>query len=203
MPTRQAASSALTLFFASPRLKKPGRKSEKSAKALITTSQSLTLETRSFTGVVVCDQAPSATSIVEAPGAVVNGNQAVWRFDELKPGEKQNLSITLTTCTPGYFVNHVYVDNCQRCRDCAEWGTRWRGTPALNGCFADTKDPICVGDFNSYTLNVTNQGSEEDTNLRVVLRFPVRACACDNTRRFSGDNFWTNSDFRSDPDCWI
>ena len=125
-----------------------------------------------LTGVVVCDQAPSATSIVEAPGAVVNGNQAVWRFDELRPGAKENLDITLTTCTPGYFVNRVSVDNCQRCRDCAEWGTRWRGTPALNGCFADTKDPICVGDFNTYTLRVTNQGSEEDTNLRVVLHFP-------------------------------
>lgn len=125
-----------------------------------------------LTQVVVCDMAPSATSIVEAPGAVVNGNQAVWRFNELKPGEQQTMGLTLTTCTPGYFVNRVSVDNCQRCRDCAEFGTRWRGTPALNGCFEDTKDPICVGDFNSYILRVTNQGSEEDTNLRVVVRFP-------------------------------
>jgi len=127
---------------------------------------------KTLTQVVVCDMAPAATSIVEAPGAVVNGNQSVWRFDELQPGEQQTVGLTLTTCTPGYFVNRVSVDNCQRCRDCAEFGTRWRGTPALNGCFQDTKDPICVGDFNSYMLRVTNQGSEEDTNLRVVLRFP-------------------------------
>jgi len=125
-----------------------------------------------LTQVVLCDQAPSATSIVEAQGAVVNGNQAVWRFDELAPGDEKTVTLTLTTCTPGYFVNRVSVDNCQRCRDCAEWGTRWRGTPALNACFADAKDPICLGDFNTYVLRVTNQGSEEDTNLKVVVRFP-------------------------------
>ncbi len=122
--------------------------------------------------VVMSDCAPPATSIVEAPGACVNGNQAVWRWDELKPGESKTVTLTLTTCTPGYYVNEVNVNNCERCCCSAEWGTRWKGTPALNGCFEDTKDPICLGDFNSYMLRVTNQGSEEDTNLRVVVRFP-------------------------------
>jgi len=127
---------------------------------------------KSLTGVVLCDQAPAATSIVEARGATINGNQAVWRWDELKPGEKQTVVLTLTTCTPGYFVNRVSVDNCQRCYATAEWGTRWRGTPAINACFADLEDPICVGQPTAYILRVTNQGSEEDTNLNVVIRFP-------------------------------
>lgn len=127
---------------------------------------------KSLTGVVLCDQAPGATSIVEARGATVNGNQAVWRWDELKPGEKQTVILTLTTCTPGYFVNRVSVDNCQRCRANAEWGTRWKGTAAINACFADLDDPICVGQSTAYILRVTNQGSEEDTNLKVVIRFP-------------------------------
>lgn len=127
---------------------------------------------KSLTQVVVCDQAPSQTSIVEAPGAVVNGNQAVWRWDELKPGESKTVTLTLTTCTPGYYVNRVSVDNCQRCRDCKEAGTRWKGTPALNACFSDAKDPICLGDFNTYALTVTNQGSEPDSNLVVVIEFP-------------------------------
>lgn len=127
---------------------------------------------KSLTQVIVCDQAPSATTIVDAPGASINGNQAVWRVDEIKAGERRTFDLTLTTCTPGYFVNRVSVDNCQRCRDCAEWGTRWKGTPALNACFSDSKDPICIGDVNCYTFVVTNQGSEEDTNLNVVIRFP-------------------------------
>lgn len=127
---------------------------------------------KSLTQVVLADCAPIATSIVEAPGATVNGNQAVWRWDEIKPGEKQVVTLALTTCSPGYYVNKVSVDNCQRCRDTAEFGTRWKGSPSLNGCFEETKGPICVGDFETYLLRVTNQGSEEDTNLRVVIRFP-------------------------------
>lgn len=127
---------------------------------------------KSLTQVILCDQAPSSTSIVEARGATINGNQAVWKFDELKPGEKQTVVLTLTTCTPGYFVNRVSADNCQRCYATAEAGTRWRGTPALNACFSDVEDPICIGQNTIYILRVTNQGSEEDSNVRVVVRFP-------------------------------
>lgn len=126
-----------------------------------------------LTDVVVTDNAPSATSIVEAKGAVINGNQAVWRFNELKPGEKQNLVLTLTTCTPGYFVNKVCVDDCQHCTACAEWGTRWKGRPALNICIEEAEDPICIGQFNTYIIRVVNQGSEEDSNVNVVVRFPA------------------------------
>lgn len=125
-----------------------------------------------LTDVSVVDQAPQGTSIVEARGAEVCGNQAVWRFDELKPGDTKRMVITLTTCTPGYTVNRVFVENCQRCCCSAEAGTRWRGSAALNVCFTDTEGPICVGDFTCYKLVVTNQGTEEDSNLKVVVNFP-------------------------------
>lgn len=125
-----------------------------------------------LTDVAVIDQAPSATTIVEARGAEVHGNQAVWRFDELKPGDTKRMVITLGTCTPGYYVNKVRVDNCQSCCCSAEAGTRWRGSAALNAIFTDTENPICVGDFTCYKLLVTNQGTEEDNNLKVVVRFP-------------------------------
>lgn len=126
-----------------------------------------------LTDVAVVDQAPAGTSIVEARGAQINGNQAVWRFDELRPGDTKRMVITLTTCTPGYCVNRVYVENCQRCCCSAEAGTRWRGSAALSVCFTDTENPICVGDFTCYKLLVTNQGTEEDTNLKVVVHFPA------------------------------
>lgn len=124
-----------------------------------------------LTEVVLVDQAPAATSIVEARGATVNGNQAVWKFRELKPGEKQTVNLTLTTCTAGYYVNRVSVDNCQRCRATAEWGTRWRGRPSLN-VSTEESGQVCVGEVATYTIRVTNQGSEEDSNLNVVIDFP-------------------------------
>lgn len=125
-----------------------------------------------LTDVVVTDQAPSATSIVAANGAKINGNQAVWRLRELQPGEKANFNLTTTTCTPGCFTNKVHVTNCQQCDACAEATTRWRGRPALNVCITDTDDPICVGEMTSYRITVINQGSEADSNVVVNVRFP-------------------------------
>jgi len=125
-----------------------------------------------LTQVVVTDCAPSSTSIVSANGAKINGNQAVWRMKQLNPGEKVSFSITLYTCTPGCFTNRVSVNNCQCCRECAEFTTRWKGRPALTMCIRDTADPICIGDRTDYCVEVTNQGSETDHNVVVVLRFP-------------------------------
>lgn len=125
-----------------------------------------------LTDVVVTDYAPNATSIVSANGAKINGNQAVWRLRELAPGEKVNFTISLTTCVPGCFTNKVTVDNCQRCRSCCEFPTRWRGRPALNVCVNSTENPICIGEPTSFTVDVVNQGSEADSNVMVTLRFP-------------------------------
>lgn len=128
---------------------------------------------KNLTDVVVADCAPAATSIVAANGATINGNEAVWRLRELKPGEKVSFNITLTTCTPGCFTNRVSVNDAQCCTDCDEFTTRWRGRPALNVCITDTDDPICVGDPTSYVITVVNQGSEQDDDVRVVVRFPA------------------------------
>lgn len=125
-----------------------------------------------LTEVIVTDTAPSATSIVSANGALINGNQAIWRLKELKPGEKVTFNITLTTCTPGCFTNRVNVTNCQGCCANAEFTTRWRGRPALNVCICDTEDPICIGEPTSYCITVVNQGSEADNNVNVVVDFP-------------------------------
>lgn len=125
-----------------------------------------------LTDVVVTDVAPSSTSIVAANGATVNGNQAIWRMKELKPGEKASFTITLYTCTPGCFTNRVGVTNCQNCNACAEFTTRWKGRPALNVCMVDTENPICIGEPTSYCITVVNQGSEADNNVVVTVRFP-------------------------------
>jgi uncharacterized repeat protein (TIGR01451 family) len=125
-----------------------------------------------LTEVVVTDTAPTATSIVSANGATINGNQAVWRLRELKPGEKVTFTLTLTTCTPGCFTNRVNVTNCQGCCANAEFTTRWKGRAALNVQICDTDDPICIGEPTSYCITVVNQGSESDSNVAVVVRFP-------------------------------
>jgi uncharacterized repeat protein (TIGR01451 family) len=125
-----------------------------------------------LTDVVVTDCAPSATSIVAANGASINGNQAVWRLRELRPGEKVTFGITLTTCTPGCHTNRVSINNAECCPGACEFTTRWKGRPAMCVNFCDTEDPICIGDTTSYCITVVNQGSEADSNVRVIARFP-------------------------------
>jgi uncharacterized repeat protein (TIGR01451 family) len=125
-----------------------------------------------LTDVVITDTAPIQTSIVAARGACVEGNQAVWRLKELKPGEQQQFGITLTTCNPGYFCNKVHLTDCQGCTACAEACTRWRGRSALTVCIDESEGAVCVGEPVNYTIKVANQGSEEDKNMVVVVSFP-------------------------------
>ncbi len=125
-----------------------------------------------LTDVQLTDCPSPATSIVEAKGAQVSGNTAVWRFKELKPGEKQQFVLVLTTCTPGYYCNKAQVTNCQQCCAVAEACTRWKGRPALNLCVNAASNPICIGDVNTYTITVVNQGSDEDRNVKVTVNFP-------------------------------
>lgn len=122
--------------------------------------------------VIVTDVAPASTSIVAANGATLNGNQAVWKLKELKVGEKMSFTITLTTCVPGCFTNRVGVATCEGCTACADFTTRWKGRPSLSVCMAETDSPICIGEPTSYNITVVNQGSEQDTNVVVTVRFP-------------------------------
>jgi uncharacterized repeat protein (TIGR01451 family) len=122
--------------------------------------------------VVVTDSAPSATTIVTAPGASINGKQAVWKLRELNPGEKVTFNMTLTTCTPGYFPNRVNVTNCEGCNSACEFGTNWKGRPALDICITNSDNPICVGETSRFKVSVTNKGQEYDSNVNVVVNFP-------------------------------
>lgn len=129
--------------------------------------------------VVVTDSAPSATTIVNAQGANICGKQAVWKLRELKPGEKVNFNITLTTCTPGYFVNNVNVTTCEGCNTCCEFGTTWKGRPALEACMDSSENPICVNETTRYKIIVQNKGQEYDTNVNVVVTFPKELAVVD------------------------
>lgn len=122
---------------------------------------------------VVTDMAPSTTAIVTAPGANICGKQAVWKLKELKAGEKVTFNITLTTCTPGYFSNRVNLTNCEGCNSSCEFGTHWKGRPALDLCISNSDNPICVGETTRLKIVVVNQGQEYDTNVKVTANFPA------------------------------
>ncbi len=121
--------------------------------------------------VTVTDTAPAATKIVSASGANVSGNTATWTLPELKAGEKKTLGISLTTMTPGNHCNGVAVKAQEGLSASSQACTMWKGVPAILIEVVDDPDPISVGDSTTYTIRVTNQGTADDNNIKIVARF--------------------------------
>lgn len=126
-----------------------------------------------LTGVVVTDTAPAATTVVSASaGGSVSGNTVTWNVGELAAGQEKTFTVVLTSKTAGNHCNSVNVTTAQDLRGSSEACTVWRGVSALLLEKADNPDPIQVGETTTYTVRVTNQGTAEDTNVKIVVEFP-------------------------------
>jgi uncharacterized repeat protein (TIGR01451 family) len=124
--------------------------------------------------VCVDDVSPPGTTIVDAPGAEICCNRAVWCIPELCPGEMKTFTVSVRSQVPGCLTNKVTVttqSECGQCVSCAEATTCWKGIPATHMCMVDTTDPICIGDTTTYRVCVTNRGSADDSNVQLVIRF--------------------------------
>ena len=122
--------------------------------------------------VVVTDLAPDPTSIVVAEGASVSGKTATWRLASLRPGEGRTFTVSLTSRQAGEWCNGASVVAAGGLRDSAQACTLWRGVSALLLEKSDNPDPIQVGETTTYTVRVTNQGTADDTDVKVVVEFP-------------------------------
>lgn len=124
-----------------------------------------------LTNVVVTDTVPETTSLVSAEGAVINGNQAVWRIESLAPSERKTFDLLLTSTTPGRHCDVATVTAGGGLQDRAEFCTVWRGIPAVLLEVTDDPDPIQVGEEATYTIRVTNQGTADLTQIAVSAQF--------------------------------
>jgi uncharacterized repeat protein (TIGR01451 family) len=124
-----------------------------------------------LSSVLVTDTAPDATTIVSADGASVSGRTATWSIPELKAGETRSFNVVLTSQTAGTHCNGVTAA-AAGVRDSAQACTLWRGQAAILIEVVDDPDPIQVGGTTTYTIRVTNQGTADDTNVRITANFP-------------------------------
>jgi uncharacterized repeat protein (TIGR01451 family) len=124
--------------------------------------------------VCVDDVSPPGTTVVNAPGAEVCCNRAVWCIPEFCPGETKVFTVSVRSQFVGCLTNKVTVtshSDCGQNTACAEATTCWKGLPAIHMCMVDTCDPLCIGETTVYRVCVTNRGSADDTNVRLVLNF--------------------------------
>jgi hypothetical protein len=124
-----------------------------------------------LTGVTVTDTAPEGTTIAGAPGANITGNKAVWNVGNMRPGEEKSLAISLTSTVPGNHCNKAMVATAEGLTQSAEACTVWSGVGALLLETLDNPDPIQIGENTNYKVRVTNQGTADDTNIKVVVNF--------------------------------
>ncbi len=124
--------------------------------------------------VIVDDVSPIGTTVVEAPGAEICCNRAIWCIPQLCPGETKTFTVSLRSQVAGCLTNKVTVtthSDCGECTSCAEASTCWKGIAATHMCMVDTVDPICIGDTTVYRVCVTNRGTADDHHVKLVIKF--------------------------------
>jgi uncharacterized repeat protein (TIGR01451 family) len=124
-------------------------------------------------GTVVTMPIPAGATFSSATaGGKVVGNNVVWDLGSVAAKGSTDLCATFTSTTPG-----VYRFNASAKGACAKevstsCETRTVGVGALLLEKADNPDPIQIGETTTYTVKVTNQGTADDTNIKVVVEFP-------------------------------
>jgi uncharacterized repeat protein (TIGR01451 family) len=144
-----------------------------------------------LTDVVITDTVPAENQLLSAPGAQIDGNTATW-YTSLGGGETKTFELTVVGLEGGTYCNEVSAES-------AEYGlsgsdnacTEWKGYPALLIEVIDTEDPLLVGEETTYVIQITNQGTAQDTNVSLSVRLPgeleVVSAAGDTQGTISGN----------------
>jgi uncharacterized repeat protein (TIGR01451 family) len=117
---------------------------------------------------VVAQQLPPSARFVSADqGGQLQGGQIVWNLGVLPPDASRQLSFTVRPGQTGdYTAPAVARAHCARDVD-APVRLAVQGIPALLLEVVDNNDPVRVGENTTYVINVVNQGSALDQNIRV------------------------------------
>lgn len=118
---------------------------------------------------VIEDMVPANATFVSATdGGALAGNKVVWNLGSLAAGATKKVTVRYTAAGAGAFAGTAMAradcatavnDGCQ---------TLVTGIPAILLEVIDVEDPDQVGTTETYIVTVTNQGSAEDTNIKIV-----------------------------------
>lgn len=114
------------------------------------------------------DTLPSGVQFVSASGGgQQQGSEVVWNIGDLGIGEERSFTVTVQATERGIQRNTATVTaTCAEAADDAAL-VELVGIPAVLLEVIDEVDPVKVGQNTTYVLQVTNQGSEAMTNLRL------------------------------------
>jgi uncharacterized repeat protein (TIGR01451 family) len=127
------------------------------------------------TNVVVTDAAPAGVSYAGSTpqGSYNEATRTVsWALGTLPAGEERKLAVTFQTKKAGKPCNTATANADRGLSHAAEACTVLEGLAALLLEVTDSPDPVEVGSQTVYTIAVTNQGSADATNVRVLGQLP-------------------------------
>jgi len=104
-------------------------------------------------------------------GGQVTNDSISWRAVNLAAGGSEQFCATFKTQRPGVlsFKPVVASANTQPAQSFCE--TSVLGVSALLLEKADDPDPVSMGEVTTYTVKVTNQGTADDTDVKIVVEF--------------------------------
>lgn len=127
--------------------------------------------TASALNVVVTDALPRTVEFLEADSnGKREGDNVVWRIGELGAGQSRTLTLKVRCNQIATVRNTTFVTYCAEAQVGCEFPVQ--GIAAILLECVDDPDPIEIGGQTTYTITVTNQGSEIGTNIRVDCTLP-------------------------------
>jgi uncharacterized repeat protein (TIGR01451 family) len=118
------------------------------------------------------DPIPAGWQFISADGGgTMSGNQVTWKLGNLNAGESKNVKITLKAMNAGAGKN-VASATAKCAQGAADVPTNVVGIAAILLEVIDVADPIEVGSTETYRIEVTNQGSADDTNIVITVILP-------------------------------
>ncbi len=122
--------------------------------------------------VVLVDTIPNGIEFASASdGGRYGGRRVEWALGDLNPGDARTVTVECSTLAIGTVRNTARAT--AYCADAdAECVMEVRGIPAILLEVIDLQDPIELGSNETYVIEITNQGSANDTNIRLVCTLP-------------------------------
>lgn len=97
-----------------------------------------------------------------------------WFLGELAAGASKEVKVELEAMTSGEFHHKVIATASRGIRTEKEMSTKVEGLSALLMEVVDTEDPIEVKADTAYEIRITNTGSKDETDVKLVCTVPAQ-----------------------------
>lgn len=124
-------------------------------------------------GTVLTDAVPASCTFVSASdNGQNNAGKVTWNLGDLAVDASKKVTLTVKANAIGKVENVASV-TAKCAQGTASATTEVRGIPAILLECVDEADPIEVGNQETYTITVTNQGSAPDTSIVIKCTLPA------------------------------